>query len=80
MYLIIYYLPPLSIQSVYEICPKIIISVLVSPAVLCNKDILCQMNVFDMPKTISEPQDALWDISHLNVETNDYNDTDFLQD
>lgn len=38
------------------------------------------MNVFDMPKTISEPQDALWDISHLNVETNDYNDTDFLQD
>lgn len=33
-----------------------------------------------MPITIAEPQDALWDISNLNVETNDCNDTDFLQD
>lgn len=33
-----------------------------------------------MPKSISEPQDALGDISHLNVETNDCNNTDFLQD
>lgn len=33
-----------------------------------------------MPITIAEPQDALWDISHLNVETNACNDTDFLLD
>lgn len=42
---IIYYLPPLSIQSAFEICPKFIIWVLITPAVLCNKDILCQVNV-----------------------------------
>lgn len=38
------------------------------------------MSHSEMSITIAEPQEVLWDISHLNVETNDYNDTDFLQD
>lgn len=38
------------------------------------------MSLSEMPITIAEPQDALWDISRLNTETNDCNHTDFLQD
>lgn len=36
--------PSLSIQAVYEMCPKFIILDLVTLAVVCNKPILHQMN------------------------------------